>query len=131
MLKKKNKLLNISEVSLKFGLINKKNKQPASHILRFWESKFKQLKPTILSGGRRYYSEKNIKVVNMIFFLLKEQGLTIKGAIKVMNSNLKKLDDRKVSSIKAEYQKKKIIDKSKLILNRIKKLNGKKNTYQS
>ena len=130
MKKNINKLLSISEVSFKLGLVNKKTKKPATHILRFWESKFKQLKPTLLSGGRRYYSEKNIEIIKMISFLLKQQGLTIKGAINIMNTNLKKLDDTKVSSIKAEYKINNIIKKSKLILNRIKKLNGKKNTHQ-
>jgi molybdopterin synthase catalytic subunit len=60
----------------------------------------------------------------MINFLLKEQGLTINGAIKLMNGTVKKLDDTKVSSIKAEYYKKEIKVKSKKILDRIKKING-------
>jgi len=124
MLKNNYKLLNISEVALKFGLINKKNGKPLTHTLRFWENKFKQLKPTVLAGGRRYYSSKDIEVIKMIFFLLKEQGLTIKGAIKGMNNNLKDLDDSKRLSIKAKYYKNKIKNKSKEILNRIKKLNG-------
>jgi len=92
MSKNIDKLLNISEVALKFGLINKKSSKPLTHTLRFWETKFKQLKPTILGGNRRYYSTKDIEVIKMIFFLLKEQGLTINGAIKVMNTGLKKLD---------------------------------------
>mgnify|MGYP006112351197 FL=1 len=124
MKKNNNKLLSISKVAVKFGLINDKNQKPSTHTLRFWEVKFKQLKPTILAGGRRYYSEKNIEVIKMIFFLLKDQGLTINGAIKVMNENLKNLDETKSSSIKAEYYKKKIKDKSKNILKKIKKLNG-------
>ena len=60
----------------------------------------------------------------MIFFLLKKQGLTIIGAKMVMNENLKKLDERNSLSIKAEYYKKEIKNKSKKILDRIKKLNG-------
>ena len=124
MLKNIDKLLSISEVALKFGLINKKSSKPLTHTLRFWETKFKQLKPTILAGGRRYYSVKDIEVVKMIFFLLKKQGLTINGAKKVMNSNLKQLDDSKTSSIKAEYYKNKIKIKTKNILTRIKNLNG-------
>jgi len=124
MKKNNNKLLSISKVAVKFGLINDKNQKPSTHTLRFWEVKFKQLKPTILAGGRRYYSEKNIEVIKMIFFLLKDQGLTINGAIMVMNENLKNLDETKSSSIKAEYYKKKIKDKSKNILKKIKKLNG-------
>ena len=120
----KTKLFNISEVAKMVGLTNKKNKKPQTHTLRFWEKKFKQLKPTILSGNRRYYSIKNIEVIKMIIFLLKEQGLTINGAIKLMSGTVKELDDIKVSSIKAEYYKKNIKFKTKKILDRIKKING-------
>ncbi len=129
MLRPKAKLLNISELSLKLGLINKKTKKPSNHTLRFWESKFKQLKPTILTGGRRYYSLKDVEIAKMIFFLLKDQGMTIFGAKKVMNENLKHLDDTKTSSIKELYLKNIIKVKSKIILNKIKNLNGKKNSY--
>ncbi len=121
--------MNISKTAMLLGLFNKKNHKPSTHTLRFWEKKFKQLKPTILSGNRRYYSAKNIEVLKMIIFLLKEQGLTLNGAIKLMNNDVKELDDKKASSIKAEYYKKKIKTKSKIILDRIKKLNGKKITY--
>ena len=129
MLKNNNKLLSISQVAKLLGLINKKNKKPSTHTLRFWEKKFKQLKPTIFYGNKRYYSAKDIKIIKMIIFLLKEQGLTLNGAIKLMNNDVKELDDKKASSIKAEYYKKKIKTKSKIILDRIKKLNGKKITY--
>ena len=129
MLKTKIKFLNISELALKVGLINLKNKKPLTHTLRFWETKFKQLKPTILSGRRRYYSPKDVEMVKLIFFLLKTQGMTINGAIKTMNEKLKHLDATKTSSIKEKYYKLKIKNKSINILNRIKKLNGKKNTY--
>ena len=129
MFKKNNKLLNISELAIMIGLVNTKNNKPLTHTLRFWETKFKQLKPTILAGGRRYYSNKDIEVVKMIFFLLKEQGMTVNGAKKMMNDNLKDLDDTKSTSIKALYYKKLIKEKSKSILKKIKKLNGKKNTY--
>jgi len=124
MLKNKNQLMNISQVATILGLVNKKNKKPLTHTLRFWEKKFKQLKPTILSGNRRYYSAKNIEVIKMIIYLLKEQGLTLNGAIKLMNNSIKELDDTKASSIKAEYYKKNIKIKSKIILDKIKKLNG-------
>ena len=124
MFKKKNKLLNISQLAFKLGLINKKSKKPLTHTLRFWETKFKQLKPTILNGGRRYYSIEDVKIVKMIIFLLKEQGMTINGAKKVMNEKLKSLDEVKTSSIKAEYYKNKIKKKTQEILNRLKKLNG-------
>jgi len=124
MLKNKYQLLNISQVAKMLGLINKKNKKPLTHTLRFWETKFKLLKPTILAGNRRYYSSKNIKILKKIIFLLKEQGLTINGAIKLMNDPVNKLDETKASSINAEYYKKNIKIKSKNILEKIKKING-------
>ncbi len=118
----KTKLLSISEVAKLFKLKNPKTNKLLTHTLRFWETKFKQLKPTILDGGRRYYSEKNIKVVKMIIFLLKDQGLTINGAIKAMNSKSKELDETKALSIKGTYYKKHIKLKSKNLLEKIKKL---------
>ena len=124
MLKNKNQLLNISQVAVMLGMINKKNQKPLTHTIRFWEKRFKQLKPTILSGNRRYYTNKNIEVLKIIRFLLKEQGLTINGAIKLMHNNVKDLDETKTSSIKTEYYKKNIKIKSKIILNKIKKING-------
>ena len=128
MLKKNLKLLSISDLAIKLGLINSKNKKPSTHTLRYWETKFKQLKPTILAGGRRYYSVKDIEVVKMIYYLLKEQGMTINGAIKAMNINLIHLDPKKTSSIKGYYTKL-IKTKSKNILDRLNKLNGKKNSH--
>ena len=124
MIKNKIQLFNISQVATMLGLIDKKNKKPLTHTLRYWEKKFKQVKPTILAGGRRYYTIKNIEVLKMIIFLLKDQCLTINGAIKLMNRTVKELDDSKASSIKAKYYKKVIKFKSKNILDKIKKLNG-------
>ena len=116
--------MNISKTAMLLGLFNKKNHKPSTHTLRFWEKKFKQLKPTILSGNRRYYSAKDIKILKIIIFLLKDQGLTINGAKKLMNNTVKELDDIKTSSIKAEYYNINIKKKSKKILDRIKKING-------
>jgi DNA-binding transcriptional MerR regulator len=117
------KLLNISEACSLLGLINQKNRKISTHTLRYWEKEFNQLKPKIIKG-RRYYTPENIKVVKKILSLLKEQGLTIQGAKKLMNNNLKKLDDESLISVKADYYRNKIKTKSKEILNRIKKLNG-------
>ena len=122
MLKNNIKLLSISKVAIMFGLVNKKNQKPSSHTLRFWEKKFKQLKPTILSGGRRYYSAKNIEVIKMIVYLLKDRGLRINSAIKIMNETTNKLDDVKTSSIRDLYFKNNIKTKSKEILKKIKNL---------
>ena len=122
----KRKLLSISELSKKLGLINKVNKKPLNHTLRFWETKFKQLKPLILTGRRRYYTIKDVETAKMIFFLLKEQGMTINGAKKTMNENIKHLDDTKTSSIKATYYENEINKKTKNILKRIKKIKWQK-----
>ena len=123
----KERLINISDLAKRIGLINKKNGKPLTHTLRFWEKNFRQIKPIILPGNRRYYSKKNIDIINLIKFLLKDKGLTIKGAKKILNNNVNTLDDFEGSSIKAEYYKKKIKLKTNQILKRLKKINGKKN----
>ena len=51
-----------------------------AHVLRFWESKFSQLKPMKRSGGRRYYRQEDIVVLETIKSLLYDEGYTIKGA---------------------------------------------------
>ena len=124
MLKKNIKYLTISEVAKILNLKNKKTNKFSTHTLRYWETKFKQLKPSVLSGGRRYYSEKDLKIIKMIIYLLKDQGLTVNGAIKVLNTKPKELDDPKSLSIKGVYYRNNIILKSKNILQKIKKLNG-------
>jgi DNA-binding transcriptional MerR regulator len=118
----RDKLIDITALSIKLGLINKDNLKPKTHTLRYWEKKFSQLKPLILQGGRRYYSFKQIEIAKLIFFLLKKQGLTIEGAQKVLNKKIINLDDFNSSSIKAQYFKIKIKNNSKKILDRIKKL---------
>ena len=124
MANNKDRLINISDLAKLIGLVDPKSGKPLTHTLRFWESKFTQIKPTILSGNRRYYSEKDINTVKMINYLLKDRGLTIRGAISVMKDKGNKLDDTISSSIKTEYYKNKIKLKSKIILSKIKKLNG-------
>ena len=118
---RKHKLMNISELAKQLGLKNNKSSKLSTHTLRFWESKFKQIKPTILSG-RRYYSKKDVEIISLIKFLLKEQGLTIEGVKKILNKKINSLDDPRVSSITSDYYKAKIKTKSKMLLNKIKKL---------
>ena len=76
----------IGEVAKELNLINNKTGKTQTHTLRFWESQFKQIKPSIKAGGRRYYSENAIKIIRFIKFLLKEKGLTIKGVKKILNN---------------------------------------------
>ena len=63
----------IGEAAKELDLIDKKTGQLQTHTIRYWETQFKQIKPIIKAGGRRYYSKKNIKIINYIKFLLKEK----------------------------------------------------------
>ena len=49
------------------------------HVLRFWESRFKYIKPLKRGGGRRYYRPEDLQLLRGIKYLLYSQGLTIKG----------------------------------------------------
>ena len=94
-----------------------------AHTLRFWEKEFKQIKPKLLSGNRRYYSEKDINLLKLIYELLKNQGYTIAGAKKLLNNSSIKLDDELSSGIKKKNFQGSLkirAHKIKLILNRIK-----------
>ncbi len=55
------------------------------HVLRFWESRFSQIKPLKMGGGRRYYRPEDIDILSKIHNLLYKQGYTIKGAKKAFN----------------------------------------------
>ena len=81
-----------------------------THTIRFWETQFKQIKPRILNGKRRYYDEKNIDLLKKIKFLLKEKGLTIKGVKKILNNDDSfKLDEIADKSIRGDNLKKKLL----------------------
>ncbi|MDR3423864.1 MAG: MerR family transcriptional regulator [Alphaproteobacteria bacterium] len=54
------------------------------HVLRFWESKFEQIKPLKRGGGRRYYRPDDVKVLHEIKELLYNQGFTIRGVQKLL-----------------------------------------------
>ena len=84
----------IGEVTKELGLIDKKTGNLKTHTLRYWETQFKQIKPIIRAGKRRYYSTKVFKIIKYIKFLLKEEGLTINGAKKILNmTKTDSLDD--------------------------------------
>ena len=106
----------IGEVAKILNLVNKKKGTLNTHTIRFWEKEFKQLKPIILNGNRRYYDEKNIKLLEKVYFLLKEQGMTINGVKKILNNNEPlKLDEMTNHSIKARKLKNKLEKISNLI----------------
>ena len=84
----------IGEVAKLLNLINKKNGNLNTHTIRFWEKEFKQIKPKIFTGNRRYYNQSSIEVLKKIKYLLKEQGMTINGVKKLLNNDKSlKLDE--------------------------------------
>ena len=106
----------IGEVVKILGLKGKSKQSIPTHTIRFWEKEFKQIKPKILNGNRRYYNRKNIELLKKVHFLLKEQGMTIKGVKKLLNQNDSlKLDEISNHSIKAVNLKNKLIKISKIV----------------
>lgn len=65
----------IAEVAEELGV--------ATHVLRFWETKFAQIKPMKRSGGRRYYRPDDVELVRTIKYYLYEQRYTIEGVQKL------------------------------------------------
>jgi DNA-binding transcriptional MerR regulator len=68
----------IGELSAELGV--------AQHILRYWETKFPQLKPLQRAGNRRYYRPADVALARRIHGLLNEQGYTVKGVQKLLRS---------------------------------------------
>ena len=115
------KLINITQLANSLNLVDTKTKKPLNYVLRYWEKEFNEIKPTILNK-RRYYSEKQINIIKLIKFLLKEKGMTINGVKNILKSNINSLDDYNSYSLKADYLKENLKVKSKTILEKIKKL---------
>ena len=97
-----------------------------THTIRYWESEFKQIKPTIINK-RRYYDDGNIDLLKKIKFLLKDKGMTISGVKKHLNEDLFDIDGKKNQTINAVDLKFKLNKINKLIKD-LKTSNGKKNT---
>ena len=90
----------ISEVAKILNLVNKKNGKLSTHTIRFWEKQFKQIKPYVFSGKRRYYDDKSILILKKIKFLLKNKGMTIKGVkieLQNTNSELDEFDNKTIN----------------------------------
>ena len=113
----------IGEVAKILDLVNKKNGTLNTHTIRFWEKKFKQIKPKILNGNRRYYNNDTIEVLKKVKYLLKDQGMTINGAKKVLNSDDSlKLDELPNNSISADYSIKNKLKKISVLIKQIKNI---------
>ena len=120
--KSENAYKTIGEVAKILGLKSKNSQSLPTHTIRYWEKEFKQIKPKILNGNRRYYDQKNIDLIRKIHFLLKDQGMTINGVKKILNSNDSlKLDEIQNKSIKTSNLRNRLIKISN-ILKKIKKV---------
>ena len=115
--KSNNAYKSIGEVAKILDLVNKKKGTLQTYTIRFWEKEFKQIKPKILNSNRRYYNNDTIEVLKKVKYLLKDQGMTIKGVKKVLNTDKSlKLDELPNNSINADYNiKNKLLKISKLI----------------
>ena len=108
----------IGEVAKILNLKSNKKGELPTHIIRFWETQFKQIKPKILNSNRRYYDEDCINLLKKVKFLLKEQGMTINGVKKVLNGDHSlELDEMANNSKKADNLRNKLVKISKIVKN--------------
>lgn len=70
--------LTIGEVAAELGI--------AQHILRYWETRFPQLRPLQRAGGRRYYRPEDVALVRQIHRLLSTEGYTVRGVQQLLKS---------------------------------------------
>tara|TARA_X000000950_G_C13834856_1_gene627732 strand:- start:1037 stop:1417 length:381 start_codon:yes stop_codon:yes gene_type:complete len=123
------KFIGISALSRILNFVDPVKKKPLNHIVRYWEKQFKEIKPKIINK-RRYYNSEQVEIVKTIKFLLKTKGMTISGVKSMLINKRNKLDDDNINSLKADYYKTILKSKSKIILDKIKKIKnyGKKNS---
>ena len=126
MVKSDNAYKTIGEVAKILNLKSNDKGVLPTHIIRFWETQFKQIKPKTFNSKRRYYDETTINLLKKVKFLLKDQGMTINGVKKILNNqDSLKLDEIADKSIRAENLRNKLLK----ISYKLKELkNGKKNT---
>ena len=114
----------IGEVAKILSLINKKTGKLSTHTIRFWEKEFKQIRPKIFSGKRRYYDKKTINILIKIKSLLKDRGFTINGVKKYLDNeksfNLDENSNKSIKSSKNIFKEK--IKKISNLVKEIKKL---------
>ena len=101
----------IGEIAKELNLIDKKTGNLKTHTLRYWETQFKQIRPIIKAGKRRYYSKRDLQTLKFIKFLLKDKGYTISGVKSILKDTKEHiLDDvNNFGVYKADFEKKRII----------------------
>ena len=107
----------IGEVAKLLNLVDKKTGKLSTHTIRFWEKEFKEVKPYLFSGKRRYYDKKSIDALRKIQFLLKNKGMTIKGVKKLLNFNDSELDEINNKTINKSLIKTKLNKISNILKN--------------
>ena len=119
-------LKTIGEVAKDLNLIDLETGKAKTYILRFWEKEFPQLRPKLRAKGRRYYTPENVKLLKKIQYLLKDKGLTIKGAKKIIENNINDIEvddfERKDISTNDLLDKKEKLIRIKKIITEIKNL---------
>lgn len=85
----------IGELSSELGV--------AQHILRYWETKFPQLRPLQRAGNRRYYRPDDVALARRINHLLNEEGYTVRGVQKLLRQS-RGGDDESLPELAADYQ---------------------------
>ena len=122
--KKENAYKSIGEVAKLLNLVSQKTGKLNTHTIRFWEKEFRQIRPKIFSGKRRYYDNKTIEILKKIKFLLKEKGMTINGVKKhLINKNSFDIDELSYTSINSKNNNlKSKIEKISKLVKEIKKL---------
>ena len=120
----------IGEVAKELNLVDRKTGHLQTHTIRYWETQFRQIKPSIRAGRRRYYDNKDLKIIKYIKFLLKDKGLTINGVKKMLNDKESQSidDDTSLSVYKPSLKKSSVIkEKIKNISKIVKELKKLKN----
>jgi len=119
-------LKTIGEVAKELNLIEIETGKAKTYILRFWEKEFPQLKPKLRAKGRRYYTAENVQLLKKIQYLLKDKGLTIKGAKKIIENNIDDIEvddfERKDISTNDLLNKKEKLIRIKKIITELKNL---------
>ena len=109
----------IGEVSKMLNQTSGVSKKSNNHTLRYWETQFKQIKPKIINK-RRYYDINTIHLLSKIHFLLKKQGMTIKGVQKYLNNEKINVDEKNNEIIRS-FELKFRLNKLSNILKTLKK----------
>ena len=87
----------IGEVAKELGLVDKKTGSLQTHTIRYWETQFKQIKPSIRAGKRRYYSSSDVKIINYVMYLLKKKSFTINGVKKILGESQREHLDENIN----------------------------------